>query len=131
MSTLDTLLEVIAVDELGLKTLETRNSDSLDFYDVAVWKLRAALRRAYQAGCSQIEDGITSPRFTPETPIPNDVTCELAHELTVRECLFKQIPLDVEGDEETIYSDAAQLVFDQIYDIISRVLHGYVEEVAP
>lgn len=47
---LPTLLELIAKDELGLKTLVTRNSDSLDFHDLSVWKLRAALHRAYQAG---------------------------------------------------------------------------------
>jgi len=44
------LLEVIAKEELGLKTLTTRNSDSLDFHDLSVWQIRTALRRAYQAG---------------------------------------------------------------------------------
>lgn len=56
MSAVDTLLEVIAQEELGITTLETRNSDSLDFHDIAVWKLRKALLRAYQAGCSQVRD---------------------------------------------------------------------------
>ena len=46
----DTLLELIAKEELGLKTLATRNSDSLDFHDLSVWQIRTALRRAYQAG---------------------------------------------------------------------------------
>jgi len=46
----DALLELIAKQELGLKTLATRNSDSLDFHDISVWKIRAALRRAYHAG---------------------------------------------------------------------------------
>ena len=70
-----------------------------------------------------------APRFTPEMPIANDVICELAHELTIRECAFKQISLDVEGDDETIYSDDAQLVFDDIHDIISRVLPSKASEV--
>lgn len=40
----------IAKQHLGLSTLETRRSDSLDFHDLAVWQLRAALEAAYRAG---------------------------------------------------------------------------------
>ena len=40
----------IARDVLGLDTLETRRSDRLDFYDLAVWKIRKALADAYLAG---------------------------------------------------------------------------------
>ena len=43
-------LERIARDILSLETLETRNSDSLDFSEQAVWTLRRALEAAYQAG---------------------------------------------------------------------------------
>ena len=32
------------------ETLETRNSDGLDFHDVAVWAIRDALEAAYAAG---------------------------------------------------------------------------------
>ena len=42
--------ESIARQELGLRTLETRNSDSADFHDIAVWNLKAALEAAYAAG---------------------------------------------------------------------------------
>lgn len=35
---------------LGIETLETRNSDRLDFHDLAVWNVRAALEAAYEAG---------------------------------------------------------------------------------
>jgi len=35
---------------LTLETLETRNSDSLDFHDVAVWAIKDALQEAYEAG---------------------------------------------------------------------------------
>jgi hypothetical protein len=62
-------------------------------------------------------------------PITTDIVCELAHELTVRECAFKQTPLDKENDDETIYSDDAQLIFDGIYDIISCVLDSHDSEV--
>ncbi len=43
-------LEAIARRYLGVQTLETRNSDSDDFHECAVWALRAALEEAYQAG---------------------------------------------------------------------------------
>ena len=47
---IDQLLEEIAKKHLNLETLETRNSDSLDFHDVAVWSLKDALQEAYEAG---------------------------------------------------------------------------------
>ena len=34
----------------NIETLETRNSDGLDFHDVAVWAIRNALEAAYEAG---------------------------------------------------------------------------------
>jgi hypothetical protein len=43
----------IAKDVLGIETLETRNSDGLDFHDVAVWTAKAALEAAYDAGGAQ------------------------------------------------------------------------------
>mgnify|MGYP001244426699 CR=1 FL=1 len=47
---IDQLLVEIAKKHLNLETLETRNSDSLDFHDVAVWSLKEALQEAYEAG---------------------------------------------------------------------------------
>ena len=47
---LDALLTRIALDHLFIETLETRNSDSLDFHDVSVWGVKSALVAAYQAG---------------------------------------------------------------------------------
>lgn len=35
---------------LKIKTLETQNSDDLDFHDLAVWTIREALDAAYEAG---------------------------------------------------------------------------------
>lgn len=40
----------IARVHLHIETLETSRSDSLDFYDCAVWSIRAALEAAYLAG---------------------------------------------------------------------------------
>lgn len=34
----------------NIETLETRRSDDLDFYDVAVWEIKAALQDAFIAG---------------------------------------------------------------------------------
>ena len=46
----DQLLARIALDHLFIETLETRNSDRLDFHDVSVWAVQSALMAAYQAG---------------------------------------------------------------------------------
>ncbi|MFU8777931.1 MAG: DUF6900 domain-containing protein [Roseovarius sp.] len=48
----DAQLLGIAQRRFHLETLETRNSDRLDFHDVAVWALRAALEEAFDAGRS-------------------------------------------------------------------------------
>ena len=48
--TVDELLSAIAKETLHIDTLETRKSDSLDFHDVAVWSVKAALEAAYRAG---------------------------------------------------------------------------------
>ncbi len=47
---IDQLLTEIAKKHLNLETLETQNSDSLDFHDVSVWFLKKALQEAYEAG---------------------------------------------------------------------------------
>jgi hypothetical protein len=44
------LLEIATKHFHSIETLETRNSDRLDFHDVAVWAIRAALEAAYAAG---------------------------------------------------------------------------------
>lgn len=44
------LLEIATKHFHTIETLETQNSDRLDFHDVAVWAIRAALEAAYAAG---------------------------------------------------------------------------------
>lgn len=44
------VLRRIAKKYLRLNTLDRRNSDSLDFHDLAVWQIRIALEAAYRAG---------------------------------------------------------------------------------
>ena len=50
MNEVKQLLSKIARKHLLILTLESRHSDSLDFYDVSVWAVEAALRAAYDAG---------------------------------------------------------------------------------
>jgi hypothetical protein len=49
---LDAVLERIAREHLFLETLATRGSDRLDFHDLSVAGVRAALKAAYEAGRS-------------------------------------------------------------------------------
>ena len=46
----EALILGIATRHFFIETLETQNSDRLDFHDVAVWAMRAALEAAYEAG---------------------------------------------------------------------------------
>ena len=48
----EALILDIATRRFFIETLETRNRDRLDFYDVAVWAMCAALTEAYAAGAA-------------------------------------------------------------------------------
>ena len=48
--TLDQLCQRIALDHHFVDTLETRNSDRLDFHEVSVWGIKTALQAAFDAG---------------------------------------------------------------------------------
>ena len=50
------IIELIALRKLGIRTLETRNSDRLDFHDLSVASIKEALETAMRAG---IEIGLT------------------------------------------------------------------------
>lgn len=50
MINLVTILTAIAQEQLGIPTLDVRNSDSLDFHEVSVWSVKAALTAAFNAG---------------------------------------------------------------------------------
>jgi len=47
---LENLLQKIALDHLFIDTLQTRNSDCLDFHEVSVWGVKSALIASYEAG---------------------------------------------------------------------------------
>ena len=48
--TLDQQMQQIALAHLFIETLETRNSDRMDFHEVSVWGVKSALMAAYEAG---------------------------------------------------------------------------------
>jgi hypothetical protein len=50
---MNTTLEQIALKHLSLETLDTRNSDGLDFHEHAVWCIKDALAAAYAAGLAK------------------------------------------------------------------------------
>ena len=50
----DPILAAIAREHLLIPTLESRRSDILDFHDVAVWQVEAALRAAFDAGAKAV-----------------------------------------------------------------------------
>jgi len=55
--TLDQQMQQIALDHLFIETLETRNSDRLDFHEVSVWGVKSALMAAYEAGWQAAKQG--------------------------------------------------------------------------
>lgn len=50
MKARDETLTEIATKILDLETLDTRKSDRLDFHELSVWGIKAALEAAYAAG---------------------------------------------------------------------------------
>ena len=58
------LFTAIAKEHLTIETLETRRSDSLDFHDVSVWGVRAALEAAYKAGANAARNSFRRSTLT-------------------------------------------------------------------
>lgn len=50
------IIDQIAKKELGLDTLKARNSDRLDFVELAVWDIECALEKAYKAGMAAVKE---------------------------------------------------------------------------
>jgi hypothetical protein len=70
---------------------------------------------------------------TPQPPaITNDVLCELAHNLTVRECRIRDVTVDAseadDHDGESRYTDEAEGIFNTMYDMALTVLEPYCEK---
>jgi hypothetical protein len=45
------IIDMIAKKHLGIDTLKTLNSDSLDFHELSVASIKGALETAFKAGC--------------------------------------------------------------------------------
>lgn len=56
-ATKEELFTQIAQQHLNIETLEERKSDSLDFKEVAVWSVKAALEAAFEAGKAAAKKG--------------------------------------------------------------------------
>jgi len=52
-----TLLSELALKHLFIETLEERKWDRLDFHEVSVWGVQAALEAAYAAGLAAAKQG--------------------------------------------------------------------------
>lgn len=50
------ILADIAKKHLSIDTLDSRQSDRLDFHDLAVWSIEQALEAAFQAGLTAADD---------------------------------------------------------------------------
>lgn len=70
----DLLTRIARASFTTVETLETRNADGLDFHDVAVWEIRAALQAAYDAGRREALTPETAPEPEPGTPPELDHT---------------------------------------------------------
>ncbi len=60
MKPVQQILADIAREHFSIPTLEPRRADSLDFHDIAVWQVEAALKVAFEAG-------VQSARTYPES----------------------------------------------------------------
>jgi len=123
--------ETVTVDAAHLRViLDYLHDSEADHYDPETYPEEVdthvyAHVLAIEAQLNSTEKG--------RAPVPNDVCCELAHTLTVRECGIRGVPVDVHDtdDDETRYPEEAQKIFDATYRIVSEVLEPYREEVAP
>lgn len=49
--------------------------------------------------------------------------CELAHELTRRECKYKKIKFETGKGDNVAYTPKAQKIFNAIYKLIEEILN--------
>jgi hypothetical protein len=66
----DPVLAALAREHLRIPTLESRRADSLDFHDVAVWQVEAALKAAFDAGVRSADRNAKSQVATRKDLVP-------------------------------------------------------------
>jgi len=70
MKPLDQPFAAIAREHLNIKTLLPRRSDALDFHNVAVWQVEAALKAAFDAGVLSTDKNAEPQGVQPAKPAP-------------------------------------------------------------
>ncbi|SUZ33858.1 hypothetical protein ROE7235_03633 [Roseibaca ekhonensis] len=78
----DATLEDIAMQHLDIETLETQNSDRLDFHDVSVWSIKAALTESYERGYEKGQHTMPEPSVT-ESRVTADLRIDLLEQIAL------------------------------------------------
>lgn len=93
----------IAAKLLGIPTLTTRNSDRLDFHEVAVWQVEAALTAAFETG--QQAAPVTPPDANVPTPFDSYEIqpCRLVQDTDEPHSSFVETCEPFEADFWTLY----------------------------
>jgi hypothetical protein len=73
----DPILTGIAREHLLIPTLESQRADSLDFHNVAVWQVEAALKAAFDAGVLSTDKNAEPQGVRPAEPAPATRTSPL------------------------------------------------------
>lgn len=92
----DEVLSQIARQVGGIPTLERQYSDSQDFHDVSVWKLRELLRVSYELGKSHAQNKAVTPTFEKAQEIYRRTYLELEIGDAVEFGRFSNFDLDYE-----------------------------------
>ncbi|MEG3309496.1 hypothetical protein RFL04_10260 [Streptococcus suis] len=92
----DEVLSQIARQVGGIPTLERQYSDSQDFHDVSVWKLRELLRVSYELGKSHAQNKAVAPTFEKAQEIYRRTYLELEIGDAVEFGRFSNFDLDYE-----------------------------------
>jgi hypothetical protein len=93
---MEQIIAAIAKEHLSFDTLGTRRSDSLDFREVAVWSVKAALEAAYKAGFEAPFSRLIAPQAKKATFVLSSV--EAAYVIAALRIMYETEDL-VERDE--------------------------------
>jgi hypothetical protein len=94
-------LAQLAHQHLGMATLETRNSDSLDFREVSVWGVKVALEAAYALGRRSV--------------IGSDL----------RELLSERQQIAIVWDTSDVHELRPDLSAEQAWEVLKKVEHNH------
>ncbi len=75
----DAILTDIAMQHLNIETLDTQNSDRLDFHEVSVWSIKAALKENYLRGHRSAQQEV--PERSDDAELVGDLRLDLLIQL--------------------------------------------------